>query len=337
MGIRFHVFNHTLNYTQSPRKMKLEKCRHHCLLIAALLAACTATAPPSAPATDPNPILVTINAKSLHWGDLKAFLDLNLYHLPDEEKAVPNLDSMVEKWLDHELLLSAAEQDGVSVSEDETAAWIRWITQDTALSATLATPTLSLETWKRYQRERLMTRTWAARRWPLSDEEALRRAKNDYDTHLDRYTRAEAVRIRHLVTNSDKKATDLRARLIAGENFAKLAIHYSQSPDRVGGGEIGPFVKGELPGIFDTHCFELPIGELSPVIKSDYGYHLCKVLERRAAHVRPFAEVEALLVREMKDEWLAKNGEQWLKPQREHYTQILDWRTIRDLFGRTLE
>ncbi len=87
-------------------------------------------------------------------------------------------------------------------------------------------------------------------------------------------------------TSGDEAATAaeleaVRARILAGEDFAELAEAVSDCPSGVrAGGDLGSFSKGMMVPAFEEVAFTLPIGELSPVFKTDFGYHILKVTAR---------------------------------------------------------
>lgn len=75
---------------------------------------------------------------------------------------------------------------------------------------------------------------------------------------------------------------DIRERLLKGEDFAKLAEEYSDDPQSAArGGYLGWADKGAYDKPFDEYVWSAPIGEISPVIQSQFGYHIIVVLERR--------------------------------------------------------
>lgn len=114
--------------------------------------------------------------------------------------------------------------------------------------------------------------------------------RNYYNSHTADFHVDERVRVRQIVTDSLEKARDIHGRLLKGENFAKLAVNHSISPDRAQGGDLGYFAKGSYPKEFDENCFQLRKGELSEIVKSDYGFHIFKLLDKKPAGTKPLAE-----------------------------------------------
>jgi peptidyl-prolyl cis-trans isomerase C len=97
------------------------------------------------------------------------------------------------------------------------------------------------------------------------------------------------------------KAQELRKRIVAGEDFAKLATEESDDTGSgANGGDLGTFKRGSMVPAFEQAAFTQPIGEVSEPLKTQFGYHLIKVEKREAKsfdQVRP--ELEAKLKPEL--------------------------------------
>lgn len=96
------------------------------------------------------------------------------------------------------------------------------------------------------------------------------------------------------------KAQDLRAKILAGANFAEIAKAES---DDVGsgqnGGDLGSFGPGQMVEEFDAAAFSIPVGEVSQPVKTVYGYHLL-LIEKRGA--KPFEEVRGQIEQAVRPE-----------------------------------
>ena len=81
------------------------------------------------------------------------------------------------------------------------------------------------------------------------------------------------------------KAQDIRKRLAAGEDFAKLAIDESDDDTsaKIGGSLGEPFTHGRMVPAFEEVAFKQPVGELSEPVKTQFGYHIIKVTKHEAA------------------------------------------------------
>lgn len=96
------------------------------------------------------------------------------------------------------------------------------------------------------------------------------------------------------VAEVKKKAEDILAQARKkGANFEELAKKYSEDPgSKTKGGDLGWIVQGQTVPEFEKAAFSLPKGEISDLIKTQYGYHIIKVLDKETAHTKPFDEVK---------------------------------------------
>lgn len=142
----------------------------------------------------------------------------------------------------------------------------------------------------------------------LSDDE-LRKL---YASSLDRYRTGERVMARHILLMTqnksaddtkklEAKAADLLKQVKGGADFAEIAKKNSDDPGSAPkGGDLGWVTKGQMVPNFEATAFSLKKGEISNVIKTEYGFHIVQVTDREDARVKPFDEVKAELATESK-------------------------------------
>jgi peptidyl-prolyl cis-trans isomerase SurA len=83
-----------------------------------------------------------------------------------------------------------------------------------------------------------------------------------------------------------EKLRDLRRRIMAGENFATMAILYSEDPGSAAkGGEIGFFGRGELYPEYEAVAFKLEVGEISEIVETKAGFHIIQLIERKGEYI----------------------------------------------------
>jgi len=88
------------------------------------------------------------------------------------------------------------------------------------------------------------------------------------------------------VNKVKEKLNGLRERVLKGEDFATLANLYSEDPGSMTkGGELGFVGRGELFTEFEAAAFSLKPGELSPIVKTQKGYHIIQMIERRGEYI----------------------------------------------------
>ena len=112
----------------------------------------------------------------------------------------------------------------------------------------------------------------------------------------------ERVHAAQILVESEEDALAIRRALRMGRNFHELARRFSVGPEAASGGDLGWFAKKEMPTVFDTLCFPLRRGQVSEVATSQFGYHLCKVLERKPAKPLTFEGARERLTTELIEE-----------------------------------
>ena len=102
----------------------------------------------------------------------------------------------------------------------------------------------------------------------------------------ERYEMSEIV-IEPQITETERdrvrtQLADLRERVLKGEKFSMLATLYSQDPGSAKkGGELGFFSRGDMVGEFESAAFALKPGEVSPIVETQFGFHIIQLIERR--------------------------------------------------------
>jgi peptidyl-prolyl cis-trans isomerase D len=132
-----------------------------------------------------------------------------------------------------------------------------------------------------------------------------------YNDNIQQYSTPEQARASHILLKTEgkddatvkKQAEDLLAQLKKGANFEDLAKKNSQDESSaVKGGDLDYFNKGQMVPEFDKAAFSLPIGQLSDLVKSNFGYHIIKVADRKPASTKTLAEVRTQIEDQLKYE-----------------------------------
>jgi peptidyl-prolyl cis-trans isomerase C len=121
-----------------------------------------------------------------------------------------------------------------------------------------------------------------------STEEAARAA---YDEAAKAQPPVEEIHARHILLPTEEEAKAALARVKAGEDFAKVATELSKDPAG-DGGDLGWFTKDRMVPEFADAAFKLQPGEISEPVKSQFGWHIIKVEERRMRTFPPFEELK---------------------------------------------
>ena len=86
----------------------------------------------------------------------------------------------------------------------------------------------------------------------------------------------------HILVSTEEEALKIRKEIINGASFEEMAAKYSMCPSgKSNGGDLGYFEKGVMVPEFEKAAFRLPVGKISQPVKTQFGYHLIRVNDRR--------------------------------------------------------
>jgi len=134
---------------------------------------------------------------------------------------------------------------------------------------------------------------------PVTEDEK----KQEYETNKDKLNVPDEVRASHILIKAGEKATPeekqkakekieaLRTKAMSGEDFAKLAKENSEDGSASNGGDLNYFRKGQMVKPFEDAAFGLEKGQISPVVETQFGYHIIKVTDKKSAHTLTYDEV----------------------------------------------
>jgi peptidyl-prolyl cis-trans isomerase C len=173
---------------------------------------------------------------------------------------------------------------------------------------------------------KLIEQVMAATPDPTSEE-----VRKYYDERPEFFTKRDKANARHILVStegivdeaqlSEKKAEaeKLRARLVgdSAEDFSAVATAHSDCRSKTQGGRLGEFGRGAMVEEFEEAAFSQEIGQVGPVVKSDFGYHIILVDEREEAGVAPFEEVAATLPDYLKNQRRQEALEDYVRALRE--------------------
>ncbi|MHB1830229.1 MAG: peptidylprolyl isomerase [Candidatus Micrarchaeaceae archaeon] len=87
------------------------------------------------------------------------------------------------------------------------------------------------------------------------------------------------IRCAHILVEKESLAKEILAKIGRGESFSKLAEQYSIDGSRRRGGDLGAFRKGVMVKEFETAAFALEKGQVSGIVRTQFGYHIIKRTE----------------------------------------------------------
>lgn len=128
-----------------------------------------------------------------------------------------------------------------------------------------------------------------------------------YDDHKKEFMQDEQVKASHILVKEETKAVELKKEIDGGANFEDLAKKNSTDPgSAANGGDLGFFGHGMMVKEFEDAAFGAKIGTVTPVVKSQFGYHIIKVTDKQAAKQKEFKEVADSIKEKLKFEEKSK-------------------------------
>ncbi len=128
--------------------------------------------------------------------------------------------------------------------------------------------------------------------------------KKQYQDNIQQYEVPNQVHVQHilfktvgqtdaLVEETKKKPEDVLKQARKGAKFDELAKKYSEDPgSKDKGGDLGWIRQGQTVPEFERMAFSLAPGQISDLVRTQYGFHIIKVLEKQTVHTKPFEEVK---------------------------------------------
>ncbi len=117
-------------------------------------------------------------------------------------------------------------------------------------------------------------------------------AKKYYEANKDKFKEPEKIKVSHILVDNEAEAKDILVKLKGGADFAALAKEKSKDPSKDKGGELGLLSKGQTVPEFEQAAFALQPGQVSDVVKTQFGYHIIKVTEKQPEKILAYDDVK---------------------------------------------
>lgn len=117
-------------------------------------------------------------------------------------------------------------------------------------------------------------------------------ARKFYEENPQNFTKGGTVRARHILVKEEEECLQILTAIQAGEkNFEDAARESSTCPSGAQGGDLGEFGKGQMVPEFEQAAFAAEIGQIVGPVKTQFGYHLIKVEEKKEAALVAYEEI----------------------------------------------
>ena len=233
-------------------------------------------------ADDANPVLAKVNGSEIRQSDM-AIAEEELG--PSLEKMDPatKKENLLAFLIDMKIVAKAAEDKKVEDSDD--------------FKKRLA-----------FARNRLLMDSLLANEGKAATtDEAMKKV---YDDAAKQITSEQEVHARHILVATEDEAKAIEEELKKGADFAELAKKKSKDPGASDGGDLGFFTKDQMVPEFSAVAFSLEPGKISDPVKSQFGWHIIKVEEKRNRKPPDFdqvkGQIETYVSRKAQADYVAK-------------------------------
>ena len=247
----------------------------------------------------------------------------------DERKEMER--AFLAQVIDRELALSEADRLGIDITPAELEAAITETSSEYpqgTFETALRERGTNLKEWSEdLYRNLLMEKIIVEAvysRVSVSDDEI----RAYFEQNQAEFDRPDQVRARQIVVASEEEGQKVLGLLRQGEPFAEVAQQFSMSPDAEEGGDLGFFARNEMPAEFDAVVFKLTPGRLSDLVKSEYGYHVFLVEERRKSHRLSLDEARDDIRQHLTNVKEASAYLQWLQELRIRASIEMNWELL---------
>ncbi len=286
-------------------------CAGLLMMLAGAVALAQSPVPGAAVPAPDDPVIMTVNGEPLYATEVKLAMQ-DIAARAAERGMSPEQDDKLMEYatrqaVDLRLLAQDAKRRGITPDQaklDEVMGGIEGQAGGhDALIAALGKAGISLDRFRQEISYQLTVQRLVETKIAADIAVSNAEIAEYYNANPDRFNVAEQVRARHILlrieadASPEAKATaraaavKARERVLGGEDFAAVAKEVSQDGSAAQGGDLGVFTADMMVEPFSKAAFALQPGQVSDIVETQFGYHVIKLEERRAAGKRTLEEV----------------------------------------------
>ena len=270
--------------------------------------------------TEDSTVVAVVNGDRITTADLQREMRVleRLFRIKDKDDLTPEESILLKtnalnRIIQNVLMLKEAASENIRVTLEESAEALLKAKngyQEDTFQKFLAIEGIPLEEWENKFKNNLLIKKLINTRVNSKVSVSESDLQRYYADHKEEFEKAEQVRALHIMVETEAEARDIHKQLKSGKkDFSSLAQEYSQGPEGAEGGDLGYFATGQMPVEFDD-VFKLKNKQISSVIQTPYGYHIFKVVDKKAARKMSFEEsreiIQGRLLREAQDKAFGK-------------------------------
>ena len=211
----------------------------------------------------PETILSSFNGQTITLGEFNLLWD----QIPENNKLQLTKSNVLDQIISEKLLIQEAKNRGLEQDKD-VLEQIKNTTEQILVQSLIEKEIIG--------------------KVKVDDQEAL----TYYEENKDNFITKEQVYLYNILVETEEVAKDILEKLKSGVDFIEIAKEKSTGPSAAQGGDLGYISKGDLIPEIENVVFALEIGNISDIIKSQYGFHILKVTDKKPEVLKTFEEVK---------------------------------------------
>ncbi len=215
---------------------------------------------------------------------------------PEDEDRLK--EEVLNQLIDEKIMLLRAEELSLTVNDAEITKKIEEIKEGYSterFEKVLAEQSVNFDAWKRALKKRMILEKLVASDVNAAVSVTDKEVRAYYDSHRKEYAPEKKVHVAQIVFRDHELSGTIMNRLKSGEDFGKVAREVSTGLEAASGGDLGFIGRGIMPEAIDDVIFSLHSGAISQVIKSPYGYHIFKIIEKEDRR-RKFSDIKERVI-----------------------------------------
>jgi len=251
----------------------------------------------------PKDTAATVNGESITIQNINEQYD----RVPKEYKQIITKEMLLNQSINELLLLQEAKKEGISITAEKLSEVMDNLIAQSGIpkedfDKTLEEQNLTREFLEDYYKKQLTMNDLLNKTVLSKIIVSTSEIKEYYENNKNEFVVPEQIRARHILVNSSEEAEEILEELNKGADFIELAKNKSIGPSASQGGDLGYFASGQMVKEFEDAAFALNVGELSPVVKTQFGYHIIKLLDKKSETITKLEEVMEEIEAKLKQE-----------------------------------
>jgi len=242
---------------------------------------------------------------------------------------------ILDRIIEEKLIEQEAKKSGIKVTSKEIEGAVEEVKQKNKigqeeLERALAAEGLTLEAFKKELEKRILRTKFVHSAVKVEQRAGEKELIEFFQNNVNQYRVNESYRPAHIlflilpeatpeqIRGIRKKSQKVLEKIKEGADFAKMAMEYSEdTSSRKEGGDLGYFKKGELLPTLEREAMKLQVGEVSDLIRTEVGFHILKLLDRKGGEPPPFEEIKGKVQADYYEKELEKAYQQFLSKLKE--------------------